>query len=79
MKFRCGAITDMRHVKVGHSQMLFTTLVYLTFAANAPSLPPGKGKAIVQRGLPRSKSDYVKKSVKGTVVHPRRSDGVARR
>ena len=29
--------------------MLFTTLVYLAFAANAPSLPPGKGKAIVQR------------------------------
>lgn len=49
MKFRCGASTDMRHAKVGHSQMLFTTLVYLTFAANAPSLPPGKGKAIVQR------------------------------
>lgn len=29
--------------------MVFTTLVYLAFAANVPSLPPGKGKAIVQR------------------------------
>ena len=29
--------------------MVFTTLVYLAFAANVASLPPGKGKAIVQR------------------------------
>ena len=29
--------------------MVLTTLVYLALAANVPSLPPGKGKAIVQR------------------------------
>ena len=29
--------------------MVLTTLVYLAFAANVSSLPPGKGKAIVQR------------------------------
>ena len=29
--------------------MVLTTFVYLALAANAPSLPPGKGKAIVQR------------------------------
>jgi mono/diheme cytochrome c family protein len=29
--------------------MLLMTVVYLALAANVPSLPPGKGKAIVQR------------------------------
>jgi mono/diheme cytochrome c family protein len=29
--------------------MLLTTLVYFAFAANVATLPPGKGKAIVQR------------------------------
>ncbi len=29
--------------------MVLTTFVYLALAANVPSLPPGKGKAIVQR------------------------------
>jgi competence ComEA-like helix-hairpin-helix protein len=29
--------------------MLLTAVLYLAFASNAPALPPGKGKAIVQR------------------------------
>jgi hypothetical protein len=29
--------------------MVLTTFLYLAFAANAHSLPPGKGKTIVQR------------------------------